>query len=64
MPAAMDQCISSSSESPAVAEAKALFAATLASWAQDLLLARQQGLLAMSWQQERFAAEECWSRAA
>lgn len=35
-----------------VSDAQRVFATTLAAWAQDLLTARRQGLLAMQWQRE------------
>ncbi|MGA0173747.1 MAG: hypothetical protein ACO3NL_08895, partial [Phycisphaerales bacterium] len=62
MPNPMDQCTSSSEESPAVAEAKRMFRSTLATWAQDLLIARQQGLLSMSWRTDSRPAdtEQYW----
>lgn len=49
-----------------VADARRLFASTLASWAQDLLTARRQGLLSMQWQQDEndVEFEERWSIAA
>jgi hypothetical protein len=37
-------------ESPIVEEVRRAFASTLTGWAQDLLVARSQGLLSMSWQ--------------
>jgi hypothetical protein len=51
-------------ECPIVDEVRRAFASTLTGWAQDLLLARSQGLLSMSWQPEADHETHRWSRAA
>lgn len=47
-----------------VDDARRMFAKTLASWAQDLLVARSQGVLTMNWQCEASDREDRWSLAA
>jgi hypothetical protein len=51
-------------ECPIVDEIRRAFASTLTGWAQDLLLARSQGLLSMSWQPEAEAEESAQALAA
>jgi hypothetical protein len=51
-------------ELPIVDEVRRAFNSTLANWTQDLLLARSQETLAMTWQQEPHDEADRWSLAA